>query len=214
MKNIRSIGIFNAQPYTATVIGCGGIGSFTAVLLAKMGLRKLVLYDPDVVEEENVGTQVYGIHDVGSQKVSALVNHILNTNDFKSVVLEVFPTHYNGAIPTDIYVSAVDSIEARITVTERILNVFKEGQLFIDASMAAEYLMISVYTHDLQKHLDYLKGLDPTKIPDEPCTAKATVYTGMLIASLIGNIVRKYITGEPLPRVVAMDVRKWKLSAI
>lgn len=36
------------------VVGCGGTGSATAMLLPKMGFRKIALFDPDFVEESNL----------------------------------------------------------------------------------------------------------------------------------------------------------------
>lgn len=58
---------------SAGVVGCGGIGSSVAYLLAGIGVRRFVLIDPDVVEEGNLSRQVlYTLKDVGSAKVVAL----------------------------------------------------------------------------------------------------------------------------------------------
>lgn len=55
------------------IVGCGGIGSATAYLLAGMGVRKLVLVDPDRIEEGNLTRQVlYTLGDVGRPKVTVL----------------------------------------------------------------------------------------------------------------------------------------------
>src|SRR3989304_1851615 len=54
------------------VVGCGGIGSFAALALAKMGCRHLTLYDDDKVEEHNLPNQLYRPADVGRPKAEAL----------------------------------------------------------------------------------------------------------------------------------------------
>ncbi len=61
------------QQLVVGIVGCGGIGSATAYLLAGMGVRKLVLIDPDRIEEGNLARQVlYTLDDVGRPKVSVL----------------------------------------------------------------------------------------------------------------------------------------------
>ena len=55
------------------IVGCGGIGSATAYLLAGLGVRQFVLVDPDRIEEGNLTRQVlYTLGDVGRPKVSVL----------------------------------------------------------------------------------------------------------------------------------------------
>lgn len=55
------------------IVGCGGIGSGAAYLLAGMGTRRFVLVDPDVVEEGNLARQVmYTLDSVGQRKVDEL----------------------------------------------------------------------------------------------------------------------------------------------
>jgi tRNA A37 threonylcarbamoyladenosine dehydratase len=39
------------------LIGLGGIGSTVMLALAKMGLRKIEAFDPDTLEEQNIGNQ-------------------------------------------------------------------------------------------------------------------------------------------------------------
>ena len=55
-----------------TVVGCGGIGSFVVLTLAKMGCRALTVYDDDRVEPHNIPNQAYRLADVGRLKVEAL----------------------------------------------------------------------------------------------------------------------------------------------
>jgi tRNA A37 threonylcarbamoyladenosine dehydratase len=54
------------------VIGCGSVGSFIADELARAGVSKFILIDPDVVEWPNLTRAVYGFSDIGNYKVDAL----------------------------------------------------------------------------------------------------------------------------------------------
>jgi hypothetical protein len=58
------------------IIGVGATGTRVAYELANMGVRSLVLVDPEEVGSENLGTQVFGGHDVGERKVDATAWHI------------------------------------------------------------------------------------------------------------------------------------------
>lgn len=57
---------------TVAVLGLGGLGSWTALALACVGIGRLVLVDGDVVEPSNFNRQVlYRERDIGAPKASA-----------------------------------------------------------------------------------------------------------------------------------------------
>lgn len=61
---------------TVHICGAGALGSNLAVNLMRSGFRKIVVIDKDRVEEQNIGTQVYSMDDVGGQKAELLRNMI------------------------------------------------------------------------------------------------------------------------------------------
>lgn len=54
------------------IAGAGGLGSNTAVMLARSGTGRLVVIDGDLVEASNLGRQHYAPQDIGKPKVEAL----------------------------------------------------------------------------------------------------------------------------------------------
>jgi molybdopterin/thiamine biosynthesis adenylyltransferase len=58
------------------VIGCGGLGSWAAVALARMGVRRLTLIDPDRFDRSNVPRQLAFGTDVGQFKAVALARNV------------------------------------------------------------------------------------------------------------------------------------------
>lgn len=61
------------------VVGCGGTGSVVVEQLAYLGVRNLVLVDPDLVEKTNLNRLVgAGDHDVGKLKVDVLAGNLRN----------------------------------------------------------------------------------------------------------------------------------------
>lgn len=53
------------------VVGCGATGSWVAMLLAKLGVADIHLWDFDIVEEHNIPNQLFMLNDVGCPKASS-----------------------------------------------------------------------------------------------------------------------------------------------
>lgn len=60
------------------VCGAGALGSLLVDNLARQGARRLRAIDRDRVEEQNVGTQLYGEAEVGAWKVEALRHRVFH----------------------------------------------------------------------------------------------------------------------------------------
>lgn len=61
------------------IIGCGGIGSLTALTLAGSGIKDLTLIDDDQIEESNLNRQLlWTRNDIGKFKVEVLHKSILD----------------------------------------------------------------------------------------------------------------------------------------
>lgn len=92
------------------IIGCGAIGSNVALQLAKLGCTNLILWDFDTVDEHNITNQVYNETDIGLQKTSALINHLVKQNqDIKIATI----SKYTNQLLTGYAFICVDSIELR-----------------------------------------------------------------------------------------------------
>lgn len=63
------------------IVGCGGTGSATAILLARLGVGQLVLFDDDIVEETNLN-RLHGARridvDAMQPKVDVITREIVN----------------------------------------------------------------------------------------------------------------------------------------
>jgi molybdopterin/thiamine biosynthesis adenylyltransferase len=79
-RNIRAFGSqiqYTLGDLTIGIAGCGGTGSAIAEQLIRLGVRRLLLVDPDELSPSNV-TRVYGStpNDVGKRKVEVIRNHL------------------------------------------------------------------------------------------------------------------------------------------
>ncbi|GEK88259.1 ThiF family adenylyltransferase [Alkalibacterium putridalgicola] len=90
---IRNLGIMSEEEVqrlhgtTIAIAGCGCIGGFSAELLARMGIGKLILADPDTFDVSNINRQCAATHlTVGQKKAEALKNHLLTINPEMEIV--------------------------------------------------------------------------------------------------------------------------------
>lgn len=60
-------------PESVAVIGVGGVGSWTALFFALVGVKRVVMVDFDVVEEHNLNRTIFRQEDIGANKADALV---------------------------------------------------------------------------------------------------------------------------------------------
>jgi molybdopterin/thiamine biosynthesis adenylyltransferase len=79
-RNVRAFGPAVQQTLgdlRIGVVGCGGTGSAVGEQLTRLGVRHLLLIDPDKLSESNL-TRVYGstASDVGQPKVQVLARHL------------------------------------------------------------------------------------------------------------------------------------------
>lgn len=70
----------------AVLVGCGSVGSFVAMELARSGVGKFVLCDTDTLEIHNICRHQCGYDDLGRYKVDAVKDKILNINPNAEVI--------------------------------------------------------------------------------------------------------------------------------
>ena len=91
-KRLRFIDAEWAQDITFQDVilgGIGGIGSWLALLLSRVNVRSLLIFEDDIVNFHNIGGQLYGIDDVGKSKYDSLIKTILNFS--APVETSIFP---------------------------------------------------------------------------------------------------------------------------
>ena len=187
-----------------TLIGCGGIGSFTALALAKMGCVHLTIFDDDLVEEHNIPNQLYRLNDIGHLKVERLADII---KSFTGIGIQARPERVQNQRLQGIVVCSVDSMEARRRIWDRSIR-FKAGvAAYIDARMGAEVSRIHTVC---PQDPDHVRFYEKTLYSDDealqiPCTAQAIVYTGLGIASLVAGQVKRVAMGETCKREIIFD---------
>ena len=186
---------------TIDIAGAGGIGSWTAVALTRIGCVNLRVFDPDKIEEVNVPSQAYNFKEVGIDKVIALGVKLAAINpeiSFSGSCSKYSPT---GRSLPNILILAVDSMKER----KAIYGMVKNTDIWIiDGRMGGEEFRIyTAKTKDYAKCLDY--SGEETK--DIPCSAKAIAYNTMIIGGLIASQVKRIAKKERVAPLLIGDLK-------
>jgi threonine dehydrogenase-like Zn-dependent dehydrogenase len=191
--------------YTVTVIGAGGIGSPTALILSKMGVEKITVYDDDIVEKHNLPNQMYRTSDIGKSKVEATKDIC---SDFSGVTITVCNEKFEQQSVHGIVISGVDSMKSRAAIWKR-MRYNPMVNLYVDARMGAEVCRIlTVNPCDPDDIKWYENSLFPDeKASEEPCTAKAVIYNTFSIAGLIASQVKKLARAQLFVREIIFDLK-------
>lgn len=101
------------------VIGCGGLGGYVVEELARLGVGRIVVIDPDEFEEHNLNRQLFSSPDnLGKAKVEAAAKRIGEINPAVTLIpVQAAFSAENGASLLDgchIVVDALDSIKVRL----------------------------------------------------------------------------------------------------
>ncbi len=99
------------------IAGCGGLGSNVAMHLVRMGFKRLVLCDFDVVGESNLNRQFFFRNQLGMKKTGALKTNLLRIEpdleletDDRHLDVEGIKALYAGC---DVLVEALDKAEIK-----------------------------------------------------------------------------------------------------
>lgn len=214
MDHLRHSDLFDVSDLSISLVGCGGIGAASALVLSKMGVDGLVLYDGDTVDEVNLPTQFHRLSDLGRSKADAVADLVAEFSD--DTIVEAWPKRITGedALHDRIVISAVDSIQARKDIWQAVKN--GRVRWYLDARMAAEefHLFRVDMKGDISWYDAMLAGEDDAHVPDLACTAKATIYCAAIAAGQIGMAVKAIATGEEFPRILIHNIRRTVLTAI
>lgn len=218
----ENIGLFCRQsgiiapeelPEHIVIVGAGGIGSWTSLALAKMGVKKLTIVDFDVIEDANIAPQIYGIKDLGKKKAEVLANFI-NENMQMPIATYITKSWEEWEEKeeylmddVEVIVMAVDSMDVRI----KIWNDVKSSGLglIVDGRMMKEVLQVfAIKPDDEESVKDYEENhLYPSSTVDHvPCTERAVAYNQFVVAGIIGTFVKHFAKGELDTKRVLIDL--------
>lgn len=193
------------QEKVITLAGCGGIGSWVALLLSRLKPRSIFLYDDDRVESVNMAGQFFSRNDMDVLKVNAVASACDLYSSYNSVF--AIPERFTlTSEASDIMICGFDNMKARSDYFNAWLQHVKDSPvdqrahcLFLDGRLAAEICQIFCIRGDddyninlyQQKYLFSDAEADPTI-----CSYKQTSYMATFIASVMVNLFINFVANE------------------
>jgi len=221
----RQLDIFDPEIHngrTVEIIGAGGIGSFVALALAKLGLKHLRVWDGDDLEAHNVPNQFHLVKALGKKKV---VSTKTLCKEMADTEIEVVPEFWEpGKELNGLVISAVDSMgiteddprPGRKELWEAV-RVSPSVELLIDARLGGETIrVLSIRPiNDALKHGWYESNLFTDKEgADLPCTGRSIIDVGFAVAAIITRLVRGYLKDGEVIHDIVLSMRDLTLIKV
>src|SRR5262249_19143854 len=204
-RDLRQRDIVPPEPLShcsATVIGVGAIGRQVALQLAAVGVPRLQLVDPDVVEPVNLAVQGYLQDDLGRPKVQATadlcqqINHGLEMHEHQE--------RFRRSMKTgNVMFCCVDSIDTRRLIWQAVRD---HVEFFCDGRMSAEALRVLTATDEISRR-HYPTTLFPAQQAYAgACTAKSTIFCASIAAGLMLEQFSKFLRKLPIDPDVQVNL--------
>jgi len=202
------------------IIGCGSVGSTVAELLARFGLTRLVLYDFDTVEPQNLANQMFRQNHIGMMKVGALADMLEEINPEITSFITLEPEGYIGQHLSGYIFLCVDNIELRHDIAEAnkdnpyIKAMFDFRTRLSDAQhYAADWSDMSM-VEDFIKSMDFTHEEAATETPVSACNVTLSVAPTVRMISALGvaNFVN-FVKGNGLKKLILIDAFGFVLDA-
>lgn len=187
---------------TVTLAGLGGIGSWCALLLSRVKVSRMIIWDDDVVETTNLSGQLYNANQVDMKKVVATNMNMINFSNFYSAVQ--IPERFSlGSEATDIMICGFDNMTARgnffTAWMGRVLSLSEEDRkncLYIDGRLSAEEFQVFCIkgTDDfLMKKYSKEWLFNDSEAEETLCSYKQTSFCANMIASVMVNLFVNFV---------------------
>ena len=144
----------NLQKKEISVIGLGGIGCPTSQYLVASGVKKLNLFDKDIVQKTNLNRQLlYSIKDIGKNKAFVAKQKLLGINpdsEIKSYDKNITKKNINLLKNSSIIIDASDNWK-----TMRLINDYslKNNIPLLSASAVGFDIQIILFENNKKNHL-------------------------------------------------------------
>ncbi len=122
---IGESGVEKLRSCRVAIFGVGGVGSFAAEAIARMGVGHITLVDNDVVSESNLNRQLIALNStIGRNKVDIAKERILDINpdaDVEAICKFYLPENADEIDVSrfDCIVDAIDTVSAKLELITR-----------------------------------------------------------------------------------------------
>ncbi|MCR4823419.1 MAG: thiamine biosynthesis protein ThiF [Treponema sp.] len=178
------------------ICGAGGLGSNVALMLARAGIKKLILMDFDKVELTNLHRQHYKASQIGQAKAQALLENLKEIAPYVEYESHVVKITEENILPlvkdADLVCEAFDNPQAKAMLVNTILEKMPEKYLVAASGMAGFESANLIKTKKISRHF-YLCGDNVSDINDGTGLIGSRV---MLCAAHQAHAIIRILTGQ------------------
>jgi molybdopterin/thiamine biosynthesis adenylyltransferase len=202
----RQLDMFDPQTFTTPVhiIGVGATGSWVAFILAKMGVKNIIVWDFDIVEVHNLPNQIYGLQEVGLLKVEALKKIILRDCGIE-IEAKVEKVDGSQKLEGIVYI-CTDTMSSRKEIWLNSLKYQLDVNLVIETRLGAElgtiYCVRPLDPTDVREYENTL--YDDNEAEESPCSYRAIPTVVSIIAGLASHKLVKFAANSDLQPVIRL----------
>ena len=188
---------------SVNIIGAGGIGSWAAILVARLGLR-VHIYDSDRIELVNMAGQLFRKGQIGQRKSTATCN---NVHSFTDISAHAYDFYTESSLAYPITIVGTDSMRSR-KLAYRTWKKSWESRMnpysiFIDARLAAEeFEVIAIRTREDMEVYESRLLFSDEEATAEVCSYKQTSFAAAMIGGTIANILANFFSNMEVLRPV------------
>ena len=207
MNYSRQQDVFENQTFKTPVhvIGAGATGSWVTLMLAKMGIRNIHVWDFDVVEEHNLPNQAFGIDDIGDSKAHSAHRMAKNTSGIDVIIHneKVDGSQFLGGI----VFMLTDTMSSRKEIWEKAIKMKPSVKLLIETRM--DLLGGFIYNID-PTNAKQIEEYEKTFYTDEEAavsacgTSQSLIATAMEISAKAVWQLIKWHAGKDLPNLISI----------
>ena len=102
------------------IFGLGGVGGYSAEMLARAGVGELTIVDFDNVSKTNINRQIIALNStIGEKKTKLFENRLKDINpNIKLNIIDDFYTENNYNFSADFVIDAIDTMRSKISLLE------------------------------------------------------------------------------------------------
>tara|TARA_Y100000401_G_scaffold115074_1_gene118121 strand:- start:179 stop:769 length:591 start_codon:yes stop_codon:yes gene_type:complete len=187
------------------IIGVGGIGSYLAPLLKKVGIYSMYLADPDIVEDKNLLYQNFSKATVGQKKVDSLSG--ISVGHVRSPYNILTDAQIKGS-KSDLVVCCADNLDIR-----RLL--YRQGfqddakVKWLDLRAQGRNGALISYLTDPKFSDMFLQGPDGSfscQGDQEKITPETVHFTHVAVAGMAAQWIQRWFNGEEVKDKMVINI--------
>lgn len=204
VDRLKGANWFSNYKHSVLVGGVGGIGSWTSLFLTRAGFE-VYGFDDDIVDETNLGGQLFKQSQVGTLKIEACYENI---RDFVGGHFYGYNKRLDENDSTHRYFfSCFDNMTARQQTFAAWKKKYGEDEnaIYIDGRLVMEFMQIYCIKGGDAETIKWFEEnhlFDSSEVVEGACTMKQTTHSAAMIASHMVGFFTNFMGDKSIGAIV------------